>query len=197
MPAIGTKMKSLKFKLCLTILFSVLGVSQAQLFLTNGLVSFYPFNGNAHDAIGTNNGTIYGAVLSTNRFGKSNSAYLFNGSSSYIDLGQPTNLLFINNFTLSAWCWFNGGVNNPRIISYRESYGYDFFTSGTGSCRPIAVQIGGSQFTTGSCFSQNVWHAVVMVVTNGYSSGCVDLSEDVCGLSGEATTAGIKDGCPI
>ena len=90
-------MKSLKFKLCLTILFSVLGVSQAQLFLTNGLVSFYPFNGNAHDAIGTNNGTIYGAVLSTNRFGKSNSAYLFNGSSSYIDLGQPTNLLFINN----------------------------------------------------------------------------------------------------
>jgi hypothetical protein len=34
---------------------------QAQSFLTNGLVTYYPFNGNANDASGNgNNGTIQG-----------------------------------------------------------------------------------------------------------------------------------------
>jgi hypothetical protein len=146
----------------------------AQSFLTNGLVSFYPFHGNANDAIGTNNGTVYNAVLSANRFGQTNSAYLFDGSSAYIDLGQPANLAFTNNFTLSAWCLFNGGPNNPRIISYHEGYGYDLFTQSAGSCRPIGCYIGFTFFQTGSCFPQNVWHSVVMAVTNGYSTIYVD-----------------------
>src|ERR1017187_9935501 len=75
----------------------------AQSFLTNGLVSYYPFNGNANDAFGTNNGTNHGAILTTNRFIAANSAYLFNGSSSYIDFGTPSNLSFTSNFTITAW----------------------------------------------------------------------------------------------
>jgi hypothetical protein len=167
-------MKRLKIILGTAALTAIVLTAPAQSFITNGLVSYYPFNGNANDSIGTNNGTVYGAVLSTNRFGQANSAYLFNGSSSYIDLGTPANLAFTNNFTLSAWCLFNGGPNNPRIICYTESYGYDFYTSGNGSCRPIGSQIGNVVFQTSPCFQQNVWHSVAMVVTNGYSTIYVD-----------------------
>ena len=60
-------------------------------FLTNGLVAYYPFNGNANDASGNkNNGTIYGGVvLVPDRFGRANSAYLFDGTDGYIDVGNP------------------------------------------------------------------------------------------------------------
>jgi Concanavalin A-like lectin/glucanases superfamily len=167
-------MKTLKLTLGIITALTMITSAQAQSFLTNGLVSYFPFNGNANDAVGTNNGTVYGAILSTNRFGQANSAYLFNGSSSYIDLGKPAGLAFTNNFTLSAWCWFNGGPNNPRIICYTESYGYDLLTIGTGSLRPFSYQIGNSVFQTASSFSQNNWHSVALVVTNGFATIYVD-----------------------
>src|SRR5260221_13841153 len=107
-------MKMLRIILGIAALTAIVITTPAQSFITNGLASYYPFNGNANDSIGTNNGTVHGAVLSTNRFGQANSAYSFNGSSSYLDLGSPANLAFTNNFTLSAWCSFNGGPNNPR-----------------------------------------------------------------------------------
>lgn len=52
----------------------------------NGLVGWWPFNGNANDESGNgNNGTVNGATLTTDRFGSANSAYSFNGSSSFIE----------------------------------------------------------------------------------------------------------------
>jgi Concanavalin A-like lectin/glucanases superfamily/Immunoglobulin domain len=75
----------------------------AQDFITNGLVAYYPFNGNANDAEGTNNGTIHGGVvLAPDRFGSNNSAYTFNGVDGYIDVGNPAGNT-PTNFTASAW----------------------------------------------------------------------------------------------
>ena len=52
---------------------------------TNGLVGYWPFNGNANDVSGNGfNGTVNGALLTTDRFGSSNSAYNFNGINNYI-----------------------------------------------------------------------------------------------------------------
>lgn len=46
--------------------------------IATGLVAYYPFNGNANDESGNgNNGTVYGATLTNDRFGKTNSAYNF------------------------------------------------------------------------------------------------------------------------
>ncbi|MFC6877231.1 LamG-like jellyroll fold domain-containing protein [Flavobacterium myungsuense] len=56
---------------------------------TNGLVAYYPFDGNANDISGNGyNGTNNGANLTTDRFGNPNSAYSFNGTSNYITLGS-------------------------------------------------------------------------------------------------------------
>ncbi len=43
--------------------------SHAQSFLTNGLVAYYPFNGNANDMAGINNGVSHSATLTSDRFG--------------------------------------------------------------------------------------------------------------------------------
>ena len=49
---------------------------------TNGLVGWWPFNGNANDESGNgNNGTVNGASLTSDRKGIVNSAYEFNGTS--------------------------------------------------------------------------------------------------------------------
>jgi hypothetical protein len=80
---------------------SVNGYSQT--FLTNGLVAYYPFSGNVNDASGNgNNGIVYGATLTTDRFGLTNSAYYFNGASAYISVPLHGNV-FSNDFTASVW----------------------------------------------------------------------------------------------
>ena len=48
--------------------------------INDGLVAYYPFNGNANDESGNgNHGIVDGAALSMDRFGNLNSAYLFDG----------------------------------------------------------------------------------------------------------------------
>ncbi len=86
--------------LCLTVMASS-GSSQS--FLTNGLVAYYPFNGNANDASGNGINGIASAVTQTaNRFGGTEGAYLFNSSSSVVTVPglASTNL---SAMTLSAW----------------------------------------------------------------------------------------------
>lgn len=57
----------------------------ARPFTTNGLVAYYPFCGNANDASGNDNhGTVYGAILTEDAHGTSQSAYYFNGADSFI-----------------------------------------------------------------------------------------------------------------
>jgi hypothetical protein len=73
---------------------------------TNGLVAWYPFNGNANDESGNgHDGIVHGATLATDRCGNPNSAYYFNGISSWITSKDT----FFNNgwpaFTVQ--CWFN------------------------------------------------------------------------------------------
>ena len=54
--------------------------------LNHGLVAWYPFDGNASDMSGNgNNGTVYGATLSTDRHGQANKAYSFDGVDDWVD----------------------------------------------------------------------------------------------------------------
>jgi hypothetical protein len=86
---------------------------------SNGLVGWWPFNGNANDESGTgNNGTVNGATLTTDRFGSINQAYNFVNSS--IVVNNPTGLPTGNApYTLS--CWFNNFNNdNGSMIFYGD-----------------------------------------------------------------------------
>ncbi len=103
---------------------------QAQSFLTNGLVAYYPLQGNANDYSGNGtNGTIYGGVtLTTDRFGNANSAYSFNGTNGYIDIGQPVGSS-PSQFSESVWVKYiqlsatTVGPQVDPIISQRQQDG--------------------------------------------------------------------------
>ena len=86
--------------------------------LNQGLVGWWPFNGNANDESGNgNNGTVNGAVLSADRFGSSNSAFIFDGVNDQISVGNSSSLSF-SSFTIS--CWVNKDnqtIYLPGIIS--------------------------------------------------------------------------------
>ena len=70
---------------------------------TNGLVAYYPFNGNANDESGNGNtGIVHGAVLTIDRFSQTNNAYAFDGND-YINVGQ-LGLDTGVGLTLSGWC---------------------------------------------------------------------------------------------
>ena len=85
---------------------------------TNGLQSWYPFCGNANDDIGTNNGTVNGATLTTDRYVNANSAYSYNGTSNSITFPQ----LFVFNqpgdASLSIW------INKSTLPNIQGSFLY-------------------------------------------------------------------------
>ncbi len=106
--------------------------------LKSGLVAWYPFSGNANDESGNNhNGTVNGAILTTDRFGNANSSYNFSGSTNDITLSNSQNLVN-GSFSVSAWCTidvlspsnydavligqFNGQIANDRkwFFGYRS-----------------------------------------------------------------------------
>ena len=84
--------------------------------LENGLVAYYPFNGNANDGSGNDNdGTVNGATLTSDRNGNNNSAYTFDGSS-YIEL--PDGIYFDGPFTISGWVKISEHCNWCRLVDF-------------------------------------------------------------------------------
>jgi hypothetical protein len=70
---------------------------------SNGLVGWWPFNGNANDESGNgNHGTVNGATLIQDRFGNGNMAYSFDGVDDWIEVSS-LNLLQYSPLTYSIW----------------------------------------------------------------------------------------------
>lgn len=96
--------------------------SQLSLNLQNGLVAYYPFCGNANDISGFgNNGIIAGASLTSDRFGRANNAYSFNGKSSQIKVPQHTSLEPRDEISVSCWILPQYQVNEPSDININDA----------------------------------------------------------------------------
>ena len=82
---------------------------------TDGLVAYYPFNGNANDesAYG-NDGTVNGTTLTTDRHGNTESAYSFDGVDDFISI-------------LSSGTWDFGTTNWTFSIFIKAAENGDFF----------------------------------------------------------------------
>jgi hypothetical protein len=106
------------------------------------IVLSYPFQKNANDATSAGvNGTVYNANLTQDRNGADSSAYFFNGSNAYIDLGNHYLLKrYLTDFTISAWIYLKQYSAGERsvILSNRD-------TSHIGS----GISIGGALQNTG------------------------------------------------
>lgn len=141
---------------------------------TNSLIGWWPFNGNAIDeSANTNDGTVNGATLTTDRFGNVNSAYSFNGTNNKIVVNDA-NPLRLNNtdFTISFWTYINaystgGGTAfiYKRGAPTQDGWGV---AAAQGVQNKMAFGVGGGGDPRGyanSTLGLNGWHHVTIVYT--------------------------------
>ena len=97
---------------------------------TNGLVADYPFNGNTDDQTSNaNDGTIIGRVsLTTDRFGRTDSAYSFAGSG-YIIIADAASLKPTSAVSTCAWVFLTDTSAWPHVVSKRYNTISDPWTS--------------------------------------------------------------------
>ena len=86
----------------------------------NGLVAWYPFNGNANDESGNkNHGTILGATLTKDRNGEPNKAYYFKDDTIQTTIKN----LIVNNSPFSINTWFKSDQKQHIQTQYLFNYG--------------------------------------------------------------------------
>jgi hypothetical protein len=100
--------------LLFSVLFTTMSFSQVPSYVpANGLVGWWPFNGNANDESGNgNNGTVNGATLTADRNGIVDKAFSFDGVNDYI----ATNSLLNASEDFSFSSWVNSNSNSDQII---------------------------------------------------------------------------------
>ena len=92
--------------------------------LSDGLIAYYPFSGNANDASGNgHNGTVHGATLTTDRFGNPSSAYSFDGLKDYVRVPDDPQLDGMNALTLSVWVKIDS-VDHPEAEVLNKYFHY-------------------------------------------------------------------------
>ncbi|WP_426330167.1 fibronectin type III domain-containing protein [Pedobacter sp. R-06] len=102
-----------------------------------GLIANYKFEGNANDAISSNNGTFQGIVptQAPDRFSNTNKAYLFNGSSNYISTANA----YVNPGSFSTSIWFKTTTTVGGVL-----IGFSSMQTGNGGSRDRFIYMTGT-----------------------------------------------------
>ncbi len=140
--------------------------------LSQNLVAYYPFNGNANDTSSfANNGTLVnGPTFSYNRFNEANSAIQFNESfSQYVDIPNNNSLQVSNELSISVWIKRNRLNGIDQVLNkggdvYSGTCNYGLvFTPG----EFIFIYNGGYQLISG--LADLNWHHYAITTANGSS----------------------------
>jgi hypothetical protein len=178
---------------------------------TNGLVGYWPFNGNANDASGNgNNGTVNGATLTTDRFGQTNKAYDFNGTNNRITIPHSNSLQLNNGATFSLWARIDtmnfdigsndfdarlidkctpGGTDgylidyNHRTTSPNPAY-FNLCSQGSSRLRTI---IGGSAILTNCLNPYSNWTHWIITFNNGILKSYINGTPSDSNLTSSST----------
>ena len=158
---------------------------KAQNIPKNGLVAWYPFSGNANDSSGNNyNGTVYGATLTTDRFGNHNNAFDFDGVSSYIET-QYQGILGTQNRSVAFWAKTSkkSDVNEMVGLSWGDTnLIHIIHNSGKGTSFRCAFNLGftgvtldcnylGITYDTPDSVADNKWHFYTYIVDTSLANG--------------------------
>jgi hypothetical protein len=159
------------------IVFSIVAASvessSGQSCLTNGLVAYYPFTGNANEATGQgSNGVVVGAVLCEDRFGNSNQAYAFDGATTWIQTTNYWPIIGTNAVTVSCWINYNGGIPQPLAESTMLSCDgnltpgsrFQFSLHDGGGFTTLVMDSGGNEAVANTIIPTGQWCQVVVVL---------------------------------
>jgi hypothetical protein len=145
--------------------------------INSSLLLCYPFNGNANDESGHNNdGTVNGATLTSDRFGKANSAYNFDGTNDEITF-DPDSLL-LDSYTYSIWINVKANPSSGNIYSYltiggnitdqflalsnNASAGSGIFSTGLGYSSYFASGSTPNRYWDSILPDTNMWYHIVL-----------------------------------
>lgn len=149
---------------------------------TNGLVGWWPFNGNANDESGNSkHGTATGATLAPDRFNNVNQAYNFSQSGDKIVLPEISSLLGAPNVSSTYSMWFKGvplnssSTSTGQILTARESsnsYAIRFevtsniapFYSGLRNKVYYRCPSENDEPTDSTIYDPNYWHNLIVIV---------------------------------
>ena len=107
--------------------------------ISTGLTASYMFNSNADDTTGHGyTGTTHNVTLTSDRFSTTNSAYSFNGSTSYIDVPNSTNINFANGISFSAWI-MPTALTNASVVDAMSGSGNGFRTNTRDNSSPSPI----------------------------------------------------------
>ena len=130
---------------------------------TNGLVGWWPFNGNANDESGNgSNGTVNGALLTTDRNGNANKAYSFDGVNDEIFTSRSSS----TDFSISAWYLINQSQPySPIIDAYNANWEVVIK-----QLDPCYIEWTGTNYNekiSGLSPPIQTWHQVAITMQNG------------------------------
>jgi len=171
--------------------------------ITDGLVGWWPLNGNANDiTVNGNDGTVSGATVSS---GLDQLCYSFDGVDDYINLGSSSVFNFgSNDFSIS--CWLKTSVTGKRRCLVDKSRldsstgGYSLEVS-TGNV--IAVEYFDGTTPSPSLvgtklITDNVWHHVVLVwVAANILNRNIYIDGEVDSISRNVDNTGIDSSNPL
>lgn len=145
------------------------------------MVSYYPFNANAADESGFgNNGTVYGATLTEDRFGNPNSAYDFDGDD-YITMLNPGPTADSSR-TISFWALIETTLGvmdtGQTILAYGSTTlpnpGERYRIQVDRNCSGIGIEVEEAVYTKPTDVSvSEEWHHYVVVFDKDVSSQLV------------------------
>jgi hypothetical protein len=158
---------------------------------TTGLLGWWKLNegsgSTAADATtSSSNGTLLGSPTWTT--GKVNGALLFNGSTSRVDIGNPSELQLTGAMTLSAWVYINSFATNGRIVNKQGSSSQRGWSLNVESSGVASMQVASNATTLVSVNSgplpTNKW----VHLTGTYAPGAALRIYVDGALAGEKTT---------
>jgi hypothetical protein len=141
---------------------------------TDGLVGWWPFNGNANDESGNgNDGVVNGATLTEDRFGNVNNAYNFqSANSNYISINNNP----VQNGTASISGWFNptapiggpiihiGSDNSTAANCNGYFFGFGTIANPTGNNLLLDASCQGN-YNTEWIATPNTWYHFTLIRT--------------------------------
>lgn len=125
--------------------------------LQEGLLVYYPFSGNAQDESGNgHHGKVFGATLGSDKDGKKNSSYSFDGANDYIELGDILDDLNYP-FTVSVWVRpvKHTGMYNTIFTAQDNSPLYNGFELHIRNGNSIGIIIGDGRGENSGAYSRS------------------------------------------
>jgi hypothetical protein len=176
------------------VILTMTGLSPSLAGINDGLVAYYPFNGNANDASGNgNHGIVYGATLAPDRFNDPNHAYNFNREDSdYISAPHSSSLNLTDSYSFSVWIYQrSASADGYRIIDKTIAgscggWNLDTYDGETG--RRIRMDAGCPWVISNTVYSLNQWHHLAVTVNGGNVNFYLDGQPDGSGTVGGTPT---------